>query len=146
MTAWIALLPSFISFRSPQFVNGSVFVSKPLLGDHPLLVLGAVILSVAVVRVLWRRRAAQWPVTQGRIERVNVSTVRSFRSGPSEISTAEISYSYSVAGQFYSGYWTKHFSDEQQAWDFADPLKGRAVFVQYDPGHPEKSALASLVD
>jgi uncharacterized protein DUF3592 len=144
MTAWIAPTLSVISFLLPH-LNVIVFVSKPLLGDHPILVLGGAILSLVVVRFLWRRRTTQWPVTQGRIETVKVSTIRSYRGGPSERSTAEISYSYSVAGQFHSGYWTKHFSDEQEAWDFVDPLKEQKVAVHYHPRHPEKSALADLM-
>lgn len=104
------------------------------------------LIAAAGAWIYRRIRTAKWPVTDGTIEAVNVSAVRSLGRTfqTHENCTAEVSYSYSVAGQFYSGYWTLGFTDEQKAWDFVGPLKGRTVLVHYNPEHPEKSALAGF--
>jgi hypothetical protein len=120
--------------------------SEPLLAGRRLWIFLAVLVSAAIAWYLWQKRTDSWPLTHARIESVNVSAVRSLNRdaiGTREICTAEICYSYSVAGEFYSGYWTQYFSDEQEAWDSVGPLKGREVSVHYDPRHPEHSVFAS---
>ncbi len=142
-------MPAWIEFHScllTSFVRHPILLAAPLLGQYSLLVLSGLMMAAGVILVLLHRRIAKWPVTEGRIETVNVSTLSMGQGfGSHEDSTAEVSYSYSVAGQFYSGYWTRRFSDVQDAWDFVGPPKGQEVLVHYDPKHPEKSQLAVLV-
>ena len=55
--------------------------------------------------------------------------------------TAEVSYSYSVAGGYYSGRIERSFFREGSAQKFVDNLKGRDVVVRYSPRSPEVSVL-----
>ena len=99
------------------------------------------IMSVAVwfsIRRIpgWLRafRSASWPITEGRIEDGKVTAF-------AEQSLGELSYWYSVEGERYSGYFHQQFADEQEAWEYIHPLKGQVVFVRYEPGAPEISAI-----
>ncbi len=95
---------------------------------------------------LRRIRAAHWPTTRGTIESGSVSTVRSrshyFERGL-ESATASIAYSYCLDGNYYSGYHSKSFNDEQNAWSYVDGLRGTVVDVSYNPRKPETSVLKS---
>ena len=82
-------------------------------------------------------RSSAWPMAQGRIETVAVDAINAQK----EIATANLGYSYYAEGELYSGYYSRQFHDEQQAWEYADNLKGRTVVVRYKPGHHEISAL-----
>lgn len=79
-------------------------------------------------------RAASWPISEGRIETIDVSTFR-------EQALAELGYSYVVEGERYSGYYSRQFADEQHGWDFADALRGQRVVVRYRDDHPGVSVL-----
>ena len=79
-------------------------------------------------------RAQSWPVTDGRIETVGVKEFGQQALG-------ELGYSYSVAGDRYSGYFSWQFGDEQQAWDYVNGLQGRLVIVRYKRESPDVSAL-----
>ena len=87
------------------------------------------------VKPLWRwlqrQRAEGWPTVQGRIESVEVK-------GPAR---AELAYSYSLEGHYYSGYYQREFGSEEEAWDFVRDLRGRPAFVSYNPRQPAKSLL-----
>lgn len=54
---------------------------------------------------------------------------------------ARIDYSYSVNGEYYSGYHQRLFFLESSADRFVAALKGQMVFVRSNPNHPERSAL-----
>jgi len=102
----------------------------------PWLVLGwLVILLARCAKPLWRwfkrQRAQSWPTVQGRIESVEVK-------GPAR---AELAYSYTVEGHYYSGYYQREFGTEEEAWDFVRDLRGRPAFVSYNPRQPAKSLL-----
>jgi hypothetical protein len=98
-------------------------------------------------RWLQRNRATSWPITQGRIESVDVnerkwfSPSMSFR-GRSAKHVAELGYSYSVAGTTYSGTHKREFEVEEEAWEFVRDLKGGVVTVQYDPKKPSVSIMS----
>ena len=79
-------------------------------------------------------RAVSWPTAEGRIETANVQTF-------SEQALAEVGYSYLVEANRYSGYFSQQFADEQQAWDYVEGLRGRAVLVRYRQDDPDISVL-----
>ena len=54
---------------------------------------------------------------------------------------ARIDYSYSVNGEYYSGYLERVFFREGLADRFVANMKGQMVFVRSNPRHPERSAL-----
>jgi hypothetical protein len=57
-------------------------------------------------------------------------------------SVAEVSYSYAVAGSYYSGRNDVVFRDETEAWSYLDCHRtGDSVCVYYDPENPEHSAI-----
>jgi len=74
-------------------------------------------------------RSARWPMVEGKIEALTVTTF-------AEQSLARLAYSYLVDGERYSGYFTRQFADEQDAWDYVRPLKGWAIFVRHKPSNP----------
>jgi len=79
-------------------------------------------------------RAASWPMVEGKIEAVTVSTF-------AEQSLSQFAYSYLVDGERYAGYFTRQFADEQDAWDYVTPLKGQSTFVRYNPSNPAVSSV-----
>lgn len=78
--------------------------------------------------------AKSWPLTDGRIETVNVRTI-------GEQALAGLGYSYLAEGMRYSGYYSQQFVDEQQAWDYAGKLQGRSVMVRHKHSNPGVSVL-----
>ena len=68
-------------------------------------------------------------MVEGKIETVTVSTF-------AEQSLSELSYSYVIDGERYSGYFTRQFADEKDAWDYVRPLKGQPIFVRHKPSNP----------
>jgi hypothetical protein len=89
-------------------------------------------------------RAGSWRTASDSIETADVTTVRG--TGPSglrkvELTKASLGYSHQIDGAFYSGYFSKAFTDEQAAWDFADKWKGRDVMIRYNPARPDVSVL-----
>ena len=73
--------------------------------------------------------AANWPMVQGDIES---ATVTAF----AEQSLAQLGYSYRVEGERYSGYFSRQFADEQDAWDYIRPLREQTIFIRYRPANP----------
>jgi hypothetical protein len=104
------------------------------------IAIGALIIAALMRSNLARGILARsWPTTNGTIVGGNV---RNTGGRPGEPNFAgEAAYSYQVEGEYYSGYETRVFWDEQRAWDFVDNWKGRAVIVRYKPSHPEISVL-----
>ena len=100
-----------------------------------VLVLVAVWLLIKRLPALMRSmRGANWPTAVGKVETVGVRTFV-------EQSLAEIGYSYFVEGDRHSGYFTRQFAEEQEAWNYATPLKGQSVTVRYKTGAPNISTL-----
>jgi hypothetical protein len=79
-------------------------------------------------------RGASWPAVEGRVETVGVNAF-------AEQAVGEVGYSYLVEGVRYSGYFSRQFADEQDAWSYVSPLKGQSVFVRYKSDNPDTSAL-----
>jgi hypothetical protein len=93
----------------------------------------------------WRRwrDAESWPTTMATIESKEVNQVQSGKS--SHYFVAELAYSYSVRGEFYSGYYKRPFESEIGAWEFADSLTGKSVLIHYKPNNPAISILPDKV-
>ena len=118
-------------------LGGEIFVAILLL---------AVFLAASIRRWLewWRRlRSASWPTIPGVVEGGEVSTHRGrSRYGTNiENATAQLSYSYRLDGNYFAGYHTEVFNDEQKAWSYVDRLKGQPVDVSYNPKKPDVSVL-----
>lgn len=103
------------------------------------------ILLVWWARIRWRwvrrSRAAGWPMVEGRIEQATVEAVRRnpFLRHAAPDWRVDVGYSYSIGGQFLSGRYERHFSDEDEAQDFVRGLKGKRVEVHYNPSKLEES-------
>lgn len=94
-----------------------------------------------------KRRASSWPLTSGNIESVNVLGPKTFlglklSNSNSPVFRAEISYSYLVGANFYSGVKRREFANEQEAWEFLRDLKSKPVEVHYNPHKPAASYLS----
>ncbi len=85
----------------------------------------------------WRAyRTESWPSAFGNVQTADISQT------PGLIWRATMAYSYSVAGEFYSGYLTQEFARERDVDDFVHRFpSGRRLFVRYNPTKPEKSLL-----
>jgi hypothetical protein len=68
---------------------------------------------------------------QGRIESAEVKVP----------ARAELAYSYTVEGHYYSGYYQREFGTEDDASEFVRDLRGRSAFVSYNPRQRAKSLL-----
>jgi hypothetical protein len=90
----------------------------------------------------WRlRNIAKWPETEAVVERANWS----YGGKENSVLVAEISYSYRVEGERYSGYWRRMFSGPNSASDFVNDARGRKLQLRYKRGKPEKSFVVKLV-
>jgi len=92
----------------------------------------------------WASRlgAGTWPVIKGQVE---TGTVTQDRDPATWLLfpkyTAAVSYSYSVAGEYYSGHIERSFFRETSAQKFVDNLKCKGVFVRYNQSSPAISVL-----
>lgn len=102
-------------------------------------------------RPIWRwfrrRQASSWPTAPGRIESVAVKPKKQFLAfttprGRAPAFTAELTYSYSVEGHHYSGYYEREFGSEEEGSEFLRDLRGKSVIVSYNPRNAAKSALS----
>lgn len=83
---------------------------------------------------LKKRRAESWPMTHARVER---GLVESTDTGY----YAELSYSYQVNGDFFSGFFQKTFRMRRFAEEFVSMTEGQQLFVRYHPEKPEVSVI-----
>lgn len=81
-----------------------------------------------------RRRAESWPMVPARVERAVVE-------GTDTGYYADLSYSYQVNGEFYSGYHQKTFRMRRFAEEFVSITLGQQLFVRYHPEKPEVSVI-----
>jgi hypothetical protein len=134
--------PAFSALRSADqsflFANKHRNLMTRLITKHLLE-----IIDVSAWKDLANRLGARnWPVIKGRVEygtvteHVDAGTWFLFASY-----TAEVSYSYCVAGEYYSGHIERAFFRESSAQKFVDNLRGKGVFVRYDQSSPEISVL-----
>ena len=84
----------------------------------------------------WKRvRSNGWPIVHGR---VHSSTIYP----DDQLWLAEVSYSYSVNGEFYSGYFRKRFTDEDEAEEYANLFPpDMTLFIRHKPEKPEVSLI-----
>jgi hypothetical protein len=85
------------------------------------------------------RRAQNWPMAQAHVESGSVPQYD--EDGRHSYCRGEIAYSYSVNGEYYSGFHSRSFDKEEEAWAFVGALKGRTILVHYNPGSHEDSVL-----
>jgi hypothetical protein len=90
-------------------------------------------------RWLKRRRAAGWPIADGRIESTEVTKPNFSFTTKRGYYVARLGYSYSVAGSSHSGLYKREFPIQPAADDFVRDLKGKAVAVRYNPDKPSQS-------
>lgn len=90
---------------------------------------------------LRRKRAAGWPVAEGRIESVEITKPSFSFTTKRGYYVAELGYSYSVAGTPYSGRYRREFPTEHEAEEFVRDLKGKPVAVHCNSTSPSGSAL-----
>jgi hypothetical protein len=88
-----------------------------------------------------RQRAGSWPTAEGRIESVEVFMPNFSLTTKRGYFVAELGYSYSVAGNPYSGRYKQDFPAEYEGEEFVRDLRGKAVAVHYNSNHPATSAL-----
>jgi hypothetical protein len=97
---------------------------------------------IAVRGLAWQQvkglRARSWPTVQGTIES---GTVLAHNTRYGNYYIAQLAYSYTVNGGYYSGFYEKTFWLESSADRFVSNLKGLMVFVRHEPELPESSVL-----
>jgi hypothetical protein len=92
-------------------------------------------------RWLKRRRAAGWPIADGRFESTEVTKPNFSFTTKRGYYVAQLGYSYSVAGSTYSGLYKREFPTQPAADDFVRDLKGTAVAVRYSPSKSSRSMM-----
>ena len=79
-------------------------------------------------------RAQHWQQTSGRGSGAHAASSRA-------IWTVEISYSYVINGEYYSGFASLPADDEKHAEGLALGWKDREILVRYQPEDPTESTL-----
>ena len=117
------------------------FETTGLENFFPFLILLAIGLF-ATRGIVWARiknlMAQGWPSNQGTIE---FGSVEERRTRYFTYYVARVDYSYSVNGEYFSGYMEKLFFREQSADNFVATLNGKPVFVRAQSDKPNRSAL-----
>jgi hypothetical protein len=107
--------------------------------------------AAGFAKPLWRRlkrnRAQNWSSAPGKIEFVDARQPKVlFFFAPSKDSSAnhlaELKYSYSMAGNSFTGRYEREFPTEWEAWDFLRDLQGKSVTVLVNPLNPSSSTLS----
>lgn len=93
---------------------------------------------------LRQKHISAWPSTLGRIESAAIDPKKRFviSSSPrtaSEKYVAEIDYSYTVAGNTYTGTYTRDFFTDSEALEFIRDLRGKPISVNYRTEKPSTS-------
>jgi hypothetical protein len=105
--------------------------------DVLLFVLARFFPDIASAPAEWwkRRQSKDWQLAQGRIYQSKATHDERFW-------IAEVSYSYSVNGEYYSGEDKQRFATKRRAEEYARRFPREAViFVRYNPGKPEVSLM-----
>lgn len=91
----------------------------------------------------WRQlgvySSGDWPVAKGKVELGTITTERILYVIP--IYVCEMSYSYSVGGEYYAGHFQKSFLRRSSANQYIEDEKGKEVAVRYKPDSPIICAL-----
>jgi len=91
------------------------------------------------LRWLRQKRAASWPITQGRITAAEVGKP-TWRGRNSPKCEAEISYTYWVDGHSLLGLYNRDFDDEDDAREFIRDLKDKTIPIHYNPQNTSRSS------
>ena len=110
-----------------------------------ILILGllfAIIIGFGFRQTIWSKArtlsARSWSTCQGKIE---FGTVIERRTRYFSYYVAQLAYSYTTNGEYYSGYYEKVFLREKSADALCTSLKGKATFVRYKPNAPGTSTV-----
>ena len=118
-----------------------IFETTTLENAIPLLIL-LVITLLAIRSFVWTKiknlMAQGWPSNQGTIE---FGSVEERRTRYFTYYVARVDYSYSVNGEYFSGYLQKLFFTGKSAENFVAAMKGKPVFVRAQASSPGRSAL-----
>ena len=103
----------------------------------------AIVIGAGFLGLGWKKIKAlvarSWPLVQGNIESVTVTEHRTRQHVKYYV--LEIAYSYSVDGEYYSGFYDKTFWRERSADQLAADVRGKAAFIRHKPASPHISAL-----
>ena len=94
-------------------------------------------LSISTGRKI-QKLATDWPAAHGTVEHAAAKMVGEGRSG---YWVGELSYSYSVDGEYFAGVAELPASSEETAWEAVKGWKDRKVTVRYMANSPGKSVL-----
>jgi hypothetical protein len=101
------------------------------------------ILVLAVFAAIWtlkrikRHRAHTWPIGEGRVISTNIRRVG---SGSQQAHLAEVTYSYALNGQTYSGVSSRRFMLYGSAGKWLAKFEsGRSLIVRVNPKNPRES-------
>lgn len=108
---------------------------SPVDWGHLTLDTLAILLSITSAVVFWykRRGSHHWPSVYGTVEYGLTSDQDGWR--------ANLVYSYSVNGNFYSGTHSLKARNESHADELARTWKGRNLMVCYSPKNPALSVI-----
>jgi hypothetical protein len=121
-TGWLAMFGVFV-----QFICATAFVG---------------IVIYFAIRIAKYHGSGNWPLAQGHVE--SYGKFHHLDDHGSHLSYVDVSYSYSVNGEFYSGQWlSPTLPNDQALTEFLEqemPI-GKPVTIRYMPTHPRRSLL-----
>jgi hypothetical protein len=85
--------------------------------------------------------AKYWPMSKGKVEYATVTRKREHHLFYMAYYVCEVSYSYSVAGEYYAGQFEKLYFREDTARDVAENWRGKELFVRYRQEAPNVSTV-----
>lgn len=132
--------PTVSAVRSPD--QGFIF-AKPRRNFVKRLVIRQMVEVLGWDLQGWRSLGAwNWPIANGQVEHAEISERGDTKNRSLSLSfTVEVSYSYCIAGEYYSGHLERSFFRESSATKFVERLKERGVFIRYNQGSPDISVM-----
>jgi hypothetical protein len=103
-----------------------------------LLVVAALVIRGLAWNQVKGLLARGWPTCQGTVE---FGSVEERHTRYKNLYVGRIDYSYSVNGEYYSGWHERLFVWEGSANRFVEAMKKQMVFIRYKPERPERSVL-----
>ena len=118
-------------------------ISGGISGDDVFRIVFLIAVTGLLIRTLaWNYvkslLARGWMTQHGMVE---FGSVEERRTRYKNYYAARIDYSYSVNGEYYSGYLERLFLRASSADKFVAAMKSQMVFVRSNPNRPERSAL-----
>jgi hypothetical protein len=133
---WYALLGGFILF--------SITTNLEVGGNGASIAAATVFVTLLILGTsdyAERRRfrgSASWPTAMATVE---TADVRIGGSGRSRSFVADLGYSYTVGGSYYSGRFIKPFANQEAARTFANEVRGKSIRVRFEPTKFEPSEI-----